>query len=189
MEIGLKERLIGAVVLVVLAIILIPFFLKGPSPDSTVTQPVNLPPGAATAAPPQEYSLPLTATPPAVTHAAAPAASAAPALAANPAPPKAAPRPVAPVPVAAAAKPGPAQPAAGKWAVQVGSFGSEGRATEVLHKLSSRGLHAYISRFQKGGQTFYRVRVGPYAERSQAEHAVAGVAKAYGGKAEVVSNS
>ena len=54
MEIGLKERLIGAVVLVILAVIIIPWVLKGGSaPSTTVTKPLTLP-QATTAAPPQE---------------------------------------------------------------------------------------------------------------------------------------
>lgn len=191
MEIGLKERLIGAVVLVILGVIIIPFFLKGPAPDSTVSQPLNLPPAAGTAAAPQEYTLPLNGAPAAGSHV-APAATTGAVVAT--APPAAAPqsKPVATpqakpaaTPKAAAQEPA----AAGKWVVQAGSYGSEANASQVMRKLQSHGLHAFISRFLKGGQSYYRVRVGPYAERSQAEHAMSSVARAYGGKVEVVPNS
>ncbi|HEV7165065.1 MAG TPA: SPOR domain-containing protein [Gammaproteobacteria bacterium] len=181
MEIGLKERLIGAVVLVVLGIIIIPFFLKGSSPDSGVSQSVTLPPSSATAAP-QQYSMALT--PAAGSAALVPAAATqAPAVqqAATPAP---TPRPVvhsidrqqAPAP-------------AGKWVVQAGSYGSEANASKVVNTLKQQGYHAYVSRFSKGGQTYYRVRVGPYADRGSADKAATAVARAYGGKADVVPNS
>jgi len=192
MEIGLKERLIGAVVLVVLGVIIIPFFIKSsPSPDSTVTQAVSLPPADATGAQ-QQVSLPLTATaapavPAAATQAAAPALAPAPAPAASQ---TAASKPaVHAIPRSAA--PAPAMPASssdGKWTVQVGSYGSQANADKVVASLKQHGLHGSVSHFIKGGHTYYRVRVGAYAEHGDAERAAAAVAKAVGGKPQVVSN-
>ena len=186
MEIGLKERLIGAVVLVVLGVIIIPFFIKSsPSPDSTVTQAVNLPAADATA-PQQQLSLPLNSTAaPAVaaTHAPATALAQAPAPAAATKPAvHAIPRAIAP---AAAA---PVSTAGGKWTVQVGSYGSQANADKVVASLKQHGLHGSVSHFSKAGHTYYRVRVGAYAEHSDAEKAAAAVAKAVGGKPQVVSN-
>ena len=183
MEIGLKERLIGAVVLVLLGVIIIPFFLKGSAPDSGVAQPVTLPPAAGTAAP-QQYTMSLAPAggtaalaPAAATQAPAPQAAAAPA----PAP--------APKPVVHSIARQAAPAVEGKWLIQAGSYGSEANATKVAHTLEQHGYHASVSRFTKGGQTYFRVRVGPYAERSAADKAAPGVARAYGGKAEVVPNS
>jgi DedD protein len=182
MEIGLKERLIGAVVLVVLGVIIIPFFLKGSSPDSGATQQVTLPPSAGTAAP-QQYTMSLA--PGSGTAALVPAAATqAPAAQPAPAP---APKPV--VHSISRSQPAAAPAAAGKWVIQAGSYGSEANAAKVAHTLEQHGYRASVSRFSKGGQTYYRVRVGPYAERSAADKAVSGVARAYGGKAEVVPNS
>ncbi|HEU5399694.1 MAG TPA: SPOR domain-containing protein [Gammaproteobacteria bacterium] len=187
MEIGMKERLIGAVVLVVLGIIVIPFFLKGSSPDSGVSQSVTLPPSDSTA-PQQQYTLALS---PATAAAGTPLAPAAATAASqqsvlNPAPAQ---KPVVhdiprkPAPVAEAPAP------RGRWAVQAGSYGSEANAGKVVSALAQQGFHAYISRFIKGGHIFYRVRVGPYADRAAADKAVAAVGRAYHGKAEVVPNS
>src|SRR5579863_9023962 len=111
MEIGLKERLIGAAVLVVLGVIIIPLFLKSsPSPDSTVNQAVALPAADSTAAQ-QQMSLPLTAT-----------AAPAPAIATKAAAPAAVSRPA----VHAIPRPAPAvaqtSQASGKWTVQAGSY-------------------------------------------------------------------
>lgn len=190
MEIGLKERLIGAVVLVILGVIIIPFFLKGSPPDSGVSQSVSLPPSSGTGAAPQQYTLSLApgsstgslAPAPAVSTA-APAPAAAPAQAQNPAP---APKPV----VHSIARSAPAAAAPqGKWLVQAGSYGSEANAQKVAHNLEQHGYHASVSRFSKNGATYYRVRVGPYAERAAAEKAVPAVSRVYGGKAEVVPNS
>jgi DedD protein len=187
MEIGLKERLIGAVVLVILAVIIIPWVLKGgSSPDSTVTKSLTLPPAAAThgeaayhldlnnpASATSGSTLPTTVTTHAVPMSSTPHASV----------PKIAPAARAPAPVAAA-------PAAtGGWAVQAGSYSNEANAHSVQSRLSKHGYHAYISRFHKGSRTYYRVRVGPYSDRAAAERAVSGVGQAFGGRAVVVPNS
>ena len=180
MEIGLKERLIGAIVLVILGIIIIPFFLKGSSPDSGVTQSVTLPPSGATSAP-QQYTMALT--PGAGTIVAAVPTTQAPAAAPAPAAP--ATKPVVHTIQRAAEAPAPQ----GKWLVQAGSYGSEANATKVAHTLEQHGYHASVSRFSKGGQTYFRVRVGPYADRASADKAAPAVARAYGGNASVVPNS
>ena len=186
MEIGMKERLIGAVVLVLLGIIIIPLFLKGPAPETPTTQPLTLPPASATAI--QEYSLALSPG----TAAPAAAATQAPAVAPNPGPAPAATPSKAPVQAiqrpASSAAPAAAPAATGKWVVQAGSYGSEANAGKAVKALQQHGLHAFISRFQKGKQTFFRVRVGPYTERADADKAVKAVAAAVGGKADVVPN-
>lgn len=185
MEIGLKERLIGATVLVVLGVIIIPLFLRSsPAPDSTVNQPLTLPPSDATGT--QQYSLPLAST---VAPAAPAITAAAPTVAAAPATKPAVhaiPRPAQAAAVPAAA---PVASASGKWLVQAGSYGSTANAEKVVATLKKHGIHASVSHFTKAGHTYYRVRVGPYAERTDAEKAAAAVARAYGGKAEVVPNA
>ncbi|MGE5623971.1 MAG: SPOR domain-containing protein [Bacillota bacterium] len=183
MEIGLKERVIGAVVLVILGVIIIPFFIKSsPAPDTAATQALSLAPAGGTSV--QQVTLPLGA-PASGTVVAASAAHAvaapfpAPATAATPKP---AARPIQ-RPAAAPAAP------AGAWLVQAGSYGSEANAGRVVKALQQHGFHASVSRIEKSGKTLFRVRVGPYPERADAEKAAAAVAKAYGGKAEVVPNS
>ena len=189
MEIGLKERLIGAVVLVVLGVIIIPFFIKSsPSPDATVTQAVSLPAADSTAAQ-QQMSLPLSST---AAPALPAAATQAPAMALAPAPApvsKPAAKPVVhAIPRAAAPAAAPASSAGGKWTVQVGSYGSQANADKVIASLKQHGLHGSVSHFSKAGHTYYRVRVGSYAEHGDADKAAAAVAKAIGGKPQVVSN-
>lgn len=190
MQIGLKERLIGAAVLVILAVIIIPWVLKGGSaPSTTVNQSLALPQATTAPAAQTTYHLPLTSAMDTSSDSAAAATQhTAPTAASRP--------PAAPIvqpPAAASPAVKPAAPSArvaesGKWAVQAGSYASQRNALAVEHKLVKRGFHAYISRYRKSGRTYYRVRVGPYSERAAAERAVNGVARAYGGHAEVVAN-
>ncbi|MBU6420963.1 MAG: SPOR domain-containing protein [Gammaproteobacteria bacterium] len=192
MQIGLKERLIGAVVLVILAIIIIPWVLKGGSaPDTTVTQKLALP--QATTAPTAQTTYHMALNGP-TGSSIVPAAGAA----VQTAPEVSSAQTAAPVPPPLAAKPSrqvtappraaPA-PATGKWAVQAGSYGNERNALAIEHQLVKHGLHAYISRYRKSGRNYYRVRVGPYPERAAAERAVKEVQRAAGGRAEVVPES
>jgi len=63
-------------------------------------------------------------------------------------------------------------PSNGKWVVQVGSYGSQANADKVVATLKQHGIHASVSHFSKAGHTYYRVRVGPYAERADADKAL-----------------
>jgi len=183
MEIGLKERLIGAAVLVVLGVIIIPLFLKtSPSPDSTVNQAVSLPAADSTAAP-QQLSLPLSST-------AAPAVAAATKTAVPAAVSQPASKPAVHAIARAAAPAAVVSPsqAGGKWTVQAGSYGSAANADKAAALLKQHGFHANVSHFSKAGHTYYRVRVGAYADRADADKVAAAVARAVGGKPEVVPN-
>ncbi|HVC37049.1 MAG TPA: SPOR domain-containing protein [Gammaproteobacteria bacterium] len=198
MEIGLKERLIGALVLVILAVIIIPWVLRGGSaPNTTVTKSLTLPPAAATsgqtayhmdlnnsAAPAQAAAATRVSVPEAVTQAAlASATQGSPASKAGLAPlAKPAVQPITEPAARAATE-------TGGWAVQAGSYRSEANARSVQRKLIKRGYHAYISRFHKGSRTYFRVRVGPFADRAAARRIVSEVGHAFGGKAEVVPNT
>lgn len=187
MLIGLKERLIGAAVLVILAIIIIPWVLKGGSgPGTTVTRQLALPQATTAPAAESTYRMALNGPTDAGTRFVAAGAQPAPAAATRPAA-----MPVASEPSAPAVARAPAERTAtrGKWAVQAGSYASERNALALEHKLVKRGYHAYVSRYRKSGRTYYRVRIGPYSDRAAAQRAVPEVARAIGGRAEVVPNS
>jgi cell division protein FtsN len=109
----------------------------------------------------------------------APAAAAKPPKAAD-APP--APRPARPAnPPAPPARSGPAQVAtatsttdAGAWTVQVSAFRSRALAEELRSRLATRGFDAFVSpAMSEDGRPRYRVRVGSYTARSDAERAAA----------------
>lgn len=63
----------------------------------------------------------------------------------------------------------PASQPLGNWFVQVGSFGQEANATELRDRLRSAGYTAFVETSTVEGQTKHRVKVGPEMERSSAE--------------------
>jgi DedD protein len=59
------------------------------------------------------------------------------------------------------------------YRVQIGAFSSEDSAMEQLGKASKLGLKAYTEKISTNSGTKTRVRVGPFANREQAEQALA----------------
>ncbi len=53
--------------------------------------------------------------------------------------------------------------------IQVASFSSRGRADELKTSLAARGLASLITTKEVSGKTYYRVRIGPYAARAEAD--------------------
>ncbi len=54
--------------------------------------------------------------------------------------------------------------------VQTGSFSVKGGASDVKSKLAAKGISSVIETKDVDGKTFYRVRVGPYASKPEAEY-------------------
>ena len=199
MDRRVKERLVGASILAVLIVLVVPALLSGPPP-----QPA---PGAA--AP----RLPVSAPEPirnvtvdlATSKAPEPLAEAASASTAQPpparngnAPSEALDTPVAPAPVAAPAplETSPPPPtstvpadkpamAGHAWTVQLGSFASHDNADKLLRQLRAQGFAAFVSSGGSGPSLRYRVRVGPMADRGAAAQTVAKL-KALGHAASIV---
>lgn len=165
METSLKHRLIGAGVLVALAVIFLPMLVKGPAPDSGA-QDVSLHVPEAPQDGFETRELPLVgdagpATPAPVQPApgasvTAPDANAQ-ASAGNP-------------DAADLAVPAPAV-AAGNYAVTFGAYASAGDADKVIARLKQSGLPGFSTQDTINGRPAWRVRVGPYAEQAQAEAA------------------
>ena len=231
MESGLKQRLIGAAVLIALAVIFLPMLVQGPAPDSgvsdlslqvpsapggqyetrdlplvvpnatssaglladdgslatvdTATAPDANPDDAAdlSSAQPLVEEDGIVATPlapdpePAVT-APTPAASTATATATSTAKPAevpaaAAPKPVeAPKPLAAAPAPRlPAATAGGDYVVSFGAYATRADAGAVVDRLRKASLPGYVEEATVNGRDAWRVRIGPYASRADAESA------------------
>lgn len=177
METAVKERLVGAVVLVGLFVALVPEMLSGPrregaghsaSTDGAVrTFTIDLAPPATS--PEAEAAEPAgegaeTESPPA-------------AAAVEPSPPRPGasaatqPEPSPPTVVTARSDSPPAGPATVDtgWAVQLGSFASRENAERLAAEIRRGGYRAFVSRFEAGSRVRYRVRVGPEQDRSQAE--------------------
>lgn len=172
MDQKLKQRLVGAVVLISLAVIFIPIILEGPDdewspqrqgmpepPKIDYRAEIELPPVAAEPsvepAPVLVEPVPEQAAPPQGT-------GKAPATQAPPVAPQ--PEPPPPVPVAAVAVP------ADAWVIQVGSFSLQPNARGLSDRLRRAGYKAFLREGKTAsGDITYRVLVGPLAERAVAD--------------------
>jgi DedD protein len=170
MDVRVRERLVGALVLVAIVVMLVPAVLTGPE------RAVDAQPAVPTrsvevlledsAGPANDEDL--------VPEPAAPAA--------RPAPP-AQPPTQADVPrdggdrSAGASQPSPlpspAPPAAAAvpssaWAVQLGAFSARDKAERLVADLRKRGYAAFVLEYRANGQVLHRVRVGPEQDRERA---------------------
>lgn len=175
MEVRVRERLVGALVLVAIVVLLVPAVLKGPdrAPEATggpVNRSVEVllddsdPPAqdeilvpepvAAQAAPPP-------ADRPPAQIAAKPAGSGESSTAPQPAPVIAARQPQTPPPAGSAVE----TPA---WAIQLGAFSTREKADGLVADLRKRGYAAFVLEYRASGKVLHRVRVGPEQDRELA---------------------
>jgi DedD protein len=204
MDRRVKERLVGASILAVLIVLVVPELLSGPVPvPATSRLPVSAP------EPVRNVTVDLaTSKPPAPSPLDAPAASgaAASSTAASDSPPTAAaPSSAASSlstrPASASAAPASAAPAASTpveiapsvpttaghtWAVQLGSFVSRDNADKLARQLRAQGFSVYVLPGGSGPLLRYRVRIGPMPDRSAAAQTVAKL-KSLGQVASLVS--
>jgi cell division septation protein DedD len=153
----LKQRLIGAIVLVALAVIFLPMLVKGPAPDSGVQDVPLRAPDAPADGQFETRELPLVAP-------SAPASGSATGMPAV-------------QPVADAASPAadagsgalPPSAAAGNYAVSFGAYATEADADAVIAHLKKSNLPGFRQQDTINGRPAWRVRIGPYADRAQAE--------------------
>ncbi len=158
-----KQRLVGAIVLVSLAVILLPALIDYQREPEQLDDPVQAPPPPAY----RDYQsrvVPIEIPP-------APKASdnqgAVSRSQAASAPVARAPAP----PLASAVKSmaTPARRLEQGWVVQVGTFSESARADKVHAELIAQGFTAYIEPFLQPKGPLYRVRVGPDFLREEAE--------------------
>ena len=55
------------------------------------------------------------------------------------------------------------------WVVQAGSFSSEQNALRLRDKLREAAFVTQVEKARVGGKSHYRVRIGPFLERAEAE--------------------
>ncbi|MBB1059712.1 SPOR domain-containing protein [Marilutibacter spongiae] len=161
MEPALKQRLIGAIVLVALAVIFLPMLIKGPAPESGVADlPLDMPDAPQGGFETRE--LPLV-TPGATPEGGAVGMSTDGAL------------PTVDTRDAAAQAPEgalPATTAGGDYALGFGTYASSQDAARVIKVLGDKGLPGFQDTIEGADKrTLYRVRIGPYATREEAEAA------------------
>jgi DedD protein len=188
MEIPLKQRLIGAAVLIALGVIFIPMLLDGAGHREQITLDMEIPPepqfsfktppSASSQDPmgrPPVIESPPQETPPPALQGSAPEVSAAgfPEPAAKPAPATPKPAPVAPLapkpPPKKLAKAAPQPPTASGWVVQVGSFRKRDNAIALRDKLRAQGYRTFTEQAGSAARPVYRVKVGPIPKRARAE--------------------
>lgn len=154
MDTPLKQRLIGAIVLVALAVIFLPMLVKGPAPDSGVANVPIAAPDAPADGQFETRELPLVAP-----------AGGATGLQSGQA------RPLAEAAAPATPPTVDTSPAvaAGNYAVTFGAYGSKADADAVIAYLKRSQLPGFAETATINGRQAWRVRVGPYADRAQAE--------------------
>ena len=197
MDTALRNRLTGAVILVLLAVLLLPELLTGAGGTATRTPSTAgaTPEGGAplqtlqidlsgtargpagSAPPPPEVmddqaeglDVDPAAPPPVVRLPVPEAITTAPPTTAPPAatPPTAAPPTAAP-PTAAPPTAAPVDPTATRFYVQVGTFATRERAETAQKDLARRGFKVIINETTSGARRLHRVRVGPVADRAAA---------------------
>lgn len=195
METDVKERLVGAVILVLLAVLVVPALLSGPKPSVPAEPAVAAPsrsveidlggPAAGDAAgiaavgelAPEPQSAAMREPPTGLPDSDAPEGAANPMRAAAPQTGQA----VAP------AVPEAVTPAGAGWAVQVAALSNREAAMKRVAELAQRGYSAFVLEYRSGGRVLYRVRVGPEPVRERAT-ALAARLKAEGFEGNVVSH-
>ena len=55
------------------------------------------------------------------------------------------------------------------WVIQVGAFGRKNNADNLYKKLTNGGMKAYVEESSKQNKTLYHVRLGPYSSKSKAQ--------------------
>ncbi len=206
----LKRRLIGATVLVALAIIFLPMLLShkpvarhsGKMADIPAEPVRNFNPSLLQDTPPETQA----PAPPAVVTSPASDAKAAPAVTPSPSVEvQSVPRPEPPVVVAKKASPKPEKkvekkvekkPAAPKparssspsaWVVQVASFSSRASADKLVKKLRKAGLDTMQpAAVTVKGKKYYRVQVGPELDKQRAQKLLPRINRISGTKGQVV---
>ncbi|MBT8066297.1 MAG: SPOR domain-containing protein [Gammaproteobacteria bacterium] len=204
----MKERIIGAAVLVLFVVLVVPIFLDGPPTENDIVSERVLLPGQESQKT-QTVVLERNRTEP-VPSANAPVAEAAPqptseqpkakqetvkqaaveqeAVKEEPAPPVAEKKPE-PAPKAVTPEPevkkAPAASTTGMWAVQLGSFSSKENADRLAANLRKQGYAAFLSQLSTSSGQLHRVRIGPQKDRQSAE-AMAARLKKVGHEGQVV---
>ncbi len=186
MDTALKERIIGAAVLVVFAILVVPVFLDGPDDDAEmITESVTLPGQNNQERKQQTIVLERDRTEP-VPAAATPTPIAQKAPAAEKQKPKV---------KVQSAQTGSAvatdkavvttESTTGMWAVQLGSFSNQENAERLAADLRKKDYAAFLSQLQTDSGALHRVRIGPQKDRDSADSVAAKLADA-GYKGQVV---
>ncbi len=165
MDLRLKHRLVGAVVLIAIGVIFIPMLLDGPPPAPEPVTLERIPPAPDAELVPRRVDLTL---PPPEPARPVPPPSPSPAQAADKSPDASPDAPATPAPT------GPAE----AWAIQLGSFSQPENARALRDRLRKQGYAAFDERLSgPDGKPTTRVRIGPELDRTALEKQLARLKK------------
>jgi DedD protein len=190
MDRALKERVTGAVVLVVFAVLVVPVFLDGPSTDAEIiTESVTLPGQNDQKRKSQTIVLERDRSEPVPT--AATNVTAKETTQSGPEQGQVTVTRAASSPAKSEAKPAdtktPDVSPTGMWAVQLGSFSNQANAERLAADLRKKGYAAFLSQLDTESGKLHRVRIGPQKDRDSAE-AIAAKLSSAGHKGQVVTH-
>nr|WP_257608299.1 SPOR domain-containing protein [Xanthomonas hortorum] len=157
--------MIGAIVLVALAVIFLPMLVKGPAPSSGVADVPLEAPAAPANGEFETRELPL------VTPGDAPAGGALGMRGAATAPAAVQDNPDAADLANPSSAPSAPDVAASNYAVNFGAYATSADADAVIARLKQAQLPGFSEKTQINGRPAWRVRVGPYVDQAQAESA------------------
>jgi len=179
MERALKERIIGAIVLVIFVVLVVPIFLDGPPEDGEIVSERVLLPGqkdqdTKTVVLERGRSEPIP-----VANSTEDDGGKQEDVPAEPKVTQPTPEPVpqqetvrekqAPAPQPQTEPKKPAASTTGMWAVQLGSFSNKENAEKLAADLRKQGYAAFLSQLQTSSGQLHRVRIGPQKDRASAE--------------------
>lgn len=170
--VNLKHRIIGAVILVSLAVIFIPMILDEREPPQELRAISDIP---------SKGDAPALGTEAALEDAAPAVPAPAPAKAGNK------------TEKTAAGETGPAKPAASGtgpsrgWVVQVGLFANSANAARLGDRLRAQGHAVMLENIEHNGGVRVRLRVGPFAEKGEAQRTSERIRKEAGIKGAVLA--
>ena len=199
-EFNPRHRIVGAVILVALAVIFLPMFLSERPPEPRTTMPGAMPTPESRVAVAPVMPSPDSPVKPGgepsasgvrtVTVPVGPASTRSPAVPVSPDSPAEPPTKKAPVPEStrspdtkpasepkpaktATASPKPAASAKGKWIVQVGVFSHAENARRLQNQLKQKGYSVLLDPPKAPAGSTIRVEVGPYRDEAAARKAAA----------------
>lgn len=153
MEKALKQRLTGAIILVILGVIFIPLLLDGAGHNARFSKSAVIPPEPVIKIKSWEELKEIPAKPSMRTEA------------------KKTPAKKATIKNSKATEKTKkiTKPSIKAWALQLGSFSQQTNALVLRDRLRAKGYKAFVEKSNKKGKTSYKVRVGPNLSRNKIE--------------------
>lgn len=146
MERALKQRLTGAVILVIVGVVFIPLLLDGAGHNARYSKDVEIPPEPVIQIKSWDELKEIPAS-----------------SAAQITPAKVEAQPVKP------AEKQTMQPSIKAWALQLGSFNQKTNAMVLRDQLRSKGYRAFVDTSKVQGEVHYKVKIGPDLDRHKIE--------------------